>query len=84
MDLLIHDAQYTTKELETRQGWGHSSYEQAIEAAERVGAKQLILTHHDPNHDDDFLRDREKECQARFPNCQLAREGMEIDLSPGV
>jgi len=82
VDLLIHDAQYTSEELKTRKGWGHSSYAQAIQMAEFAGVKQLVLTHHDPDHDDDFLLARERECQTRFPDTRLAREGMEIDLSP--
>jgi phosphoribosyl 1,2-cyclic phosphodiesterase len=77
-DLLIHDAQYTADELAARRGWGHSSYSQAIECAERASVKRLILTHHDPDHDDKFLREAEARCQARFPNCQLARDGMEV------
>ncbi|MEM9887154.1 MAG: MBL fold metallo-hydrolase [Bacteroidota bacterium] len=77
-DLLIHDAQYTEEELKTHRGWGHSSYEQAIACAEQAGAKQLIFTHHDPDHDDDFLTHIEKKYQAVFPNCALAKEGMEI------
>ncbi|MFY0686474.1 MAG: MBL fold metallo-hydrolase [Cyclobacteriaceae bacterium] len=77
-DLLIHDAQYTTKELAVHRGWGHSSYEQAIEVAELADVKQLIMTHHDPDHDDAFLRKMETECQQRMNNCSLAREGMEI------
>ncbi|MEO0469716.1 MAG: MBL fold metallo-hydrolase [Bacteroidota bacterium] len=77
-DLLVHDAQYTDEELATHRGWGHSSYSQAIEVAERAGVKQLIMTHHDPDHDDDFLFRIEQECQDRFPNCKLAKEGLEI------
>jgi phosphoribosyl 1,2-cyclic phosphodiesterase len=77
-DLLIHDAQYTSEELEQYRGWGHSSYDQAIEVAERAGVKKLIMTHHDPDHDDDFLSRMEDYCQKRFPACALAREGMEI------
>jgi phosphoribosyl 1,2-cyclic phosphodiesterase len=77
-DLLIHDAQYTADELKTRRGWGHSCFSQAIECAERAGVKRLILTHHDPDHDDSFLRKAEARCQSRFPNCQLARDGMEV------
>ncbi len=77
-DVLIHDAQYTPDELITHRGWGHSSWEQAIEVAEIAGVKRLYLTHHDPDHNDEFLRKVEKECQARFPNCFLAREGEEV------
>ena len=79
-DLLIHDAQYTSEELERYRGWGHSSYEQAMEVAEKAEVKFLALTHHDPEHDDNFLRLMEKKCQKRYPNCVLAREGMEFTV----
>ena len=77
-DLLIHDAQYTTEELERHRGWGHSSYDQAIELGKICGVKKLVLTHHDPDHDDDFLDNIEILCQKEFPNCWLAKEEMEI------
>ena len=79
-DVLIHDAQYTEEELETHRGWGHSSYEQAIQVAEQAGCKMLVMTHHDPDHNDEFLTKMEKKCQERFKNCVLAREGMEITV----
>jgi phosphoribosyl 1,2-cyclic phosphodiesterase len=79
-DLLIHDAQYTREELGRKTGWGHSSWEQAITVAEQANVRKLVLTHHDPEHDDAFLHQLEKECQARFPDCCLAREKMEIEL----
>ena len=77
-DLLLHDAQFTPAELAQHQGWGHSSYEQAIECARLAGVKRLILTHHDPNHNDAFLAEIEKHCQGLFPNCALARENMTV------
>jgi phosphoribosyl 1,2-cyclic phosphodiesterase len=79
-DLLIHEAQYTSEELKGKKGWGHSSYEQAIQVAEMAGVKQLAITHHDPDHDDEFLTKMEKKCQQRFKDCFLAREKMEIEL----
>jgi phosphoribosyl 1,2-cyclic phosphodiesterase len=79
-DLLVHDAQYTAEELQMHRGWGHSSFDQAMQVAEMAGVKQLAMTHHDPEHDDDFLLRMEKLCQERFPNTQFAREGMEIVL----
>ncbi|MFC2094414.1 MBL fold metallo-hydrolase [Bacteroidota bacterium] len=79
-DLLIHEAQYTTEELKDKKGWGHSSFEQAIQVAEMAGVKQLAITHHDPDHDDEFLTKMEKKCQQRFKDCFLAREKMEIEL----
>jgi len=79
-DLLIHDAQFTDEELKKKRGWGHSSFSQAIEVAERANVKMLALTHHDPDHDDGFLRKMEKKCQHRFKDSFLAREKMEIEL----
>ncbi len=51
-DLLVHDAQYTAEELRTHRGWGHSSFDQAMQVAEMAGVKRLAMTHHDPEHDD--------------------------------
>ena len=79
-DLLVHDAQFTAEELKDRRGWGHSSFDQAMQFAEMAGAKLLALTHHDPDHDDDFLRRIEKLCQERFREAMLARQGMEIAI----
>ena len=79
-DLLVHDAQYTAEELQKRRGWGHSSFDQAMQVAEMAGVKSLALTHHDPDHDDEFLLRIEKLCQERFPNTVLAREGMELPI----
>jgi len=79
-DLLVHDAQYTAEELQNRRGWGHSSFDQAMQVAEMAGVKRLALTHHDPEHDDDFLERIEKLCQERFRDTVLARERMEIAI----
>ena len=77
-DLLIHDAQYTPDELKVKKGWGHSSWEQAIEVAKKAGVKKLALFHHDPEHNDAFLSNMEIECQKHFSNVFLAREGTDI------
>jgi len=79
-DLLVHDAQYTPEELKAKKGWGHSSWEQAVEVAEQAGVKKLALFHHDPEHTDSFLFRMEEECQRRFPGAFLSREGMEIEI----
>jgi phosphoribosyl 1,2-cyclic phosphodiesterase len=78
-DILIHDGQYSSDELVLKKGWGHSSFEQAAEMAIRANVKQLVITHHDPDHDDDYLRKAEKKCQEIFPHSIFAREGMIID-----
>jgi len=79
-DLLVHDAQYTSEELPQRRGWGHSSWEQAVEVAERAGVKRLALFHHDPERTDLQMRRIEEECRRRFPDSFAAREGLEVVL----
>jgi ribonuclease BN (tRNA processing enzyme) len=54
-DLLIHDCQYTDPEYPDHVGWGHSRLTDTLTFARRVGAKRLLLFHHDPLHSDDFL-----------------------------
>ena len=56
VDILVHDAQFTAERLATRQGFGHSSIEQAISSAVEAGVKRLYLTHHHPSHGDAFLQ----------------------------
>ena len=78
-DLLIHDGQYTTEEYQRKfKGWGHSTWQQAAEVALLANVKKLIITHHDPDHNDDFLDGLEKECQKVFPDSLFAKEGMEV------
>jgi phosphoribosyl 1,2-cyclic phosphodiesterase len=78
-DLLIHDGQYTTEEYQNKfKGWGHATWEQAVEVALQAHVKKLVITHHDPDHNDEFLDDLEKKCQKKFPNSLFAKEGMEI------
>lgn len=79
-DLLIHDTQYTPDELKEKRGWGHSSWEQALEVALQAKVKKLALFHHDPEHNDAFLLNVEKECQRIFSEAFLAREGVAASI----
>lgn len=63
-DVLIYDGQYTPEEYNPaafglkgmpKIGWGHSTYKHGIDLALRAGAKKLVLTHHDPTHNDSRL-----------------------------
>ncbi len=79
-DLLIHEGQDTPEELPRFKGWGHSSLEQAVEVAERSDVKGLVITHHDPDHEDGILSEVEKKCQTRYFNTMFPREKIEIKL----
>jgi len=86
VDLLIHDAMYTPEELETHRGWGHSTWAEAVELAADVGAKRLVLFHHEPEHGDDLLdavlEQARRAAQARRQPAEVlaAKEGMELTL----
>ncbi len=74
-DVVIHEAQYTPEEYLAKRHWGHSTYAYVVELAAAAGVPRLILTHHDPSHDDEFMRGFER--RARL----LAKElgsGMEV------
>jgi phosphoribosyl 1,2-cyclic phosphodiesterase len=79
-DLLIHDAQFTREERVARPGWGHSSWEEAVQTALQAGVQRLALFHHDPMHTDAELDELERKARAMFAGAFLAREGMEITV----
>ena len=81
-DLLIHDAQYLTQELEKMRSWGHSSYAEAMALAQDAGVKRLVLFHHDPERSDEQIDEILKECIKKDSNllCQAATEGDTIQL----
>ncbi len=75
-DILIIDGQYTEKEYLTRKFWGHSTNIQAANFAKEANVGRLILTHHDPSHDDQFIDKMVEEAQQIFPNMVGARDRM--------
>ncbi|CAN5481766.1 MBL fold metallo-hydrolase [soil metagenome] len=88
-DLLIHDCQYTDEEYPRHVGWGHSGVGDTLTFADRVGARKLLLFHHDPLHTDETLAALESDAQNRWASLghdpqsiESAREGETVDL-PG-
>ena len=55
-NLLIHDSQYTTEDylnsFVPKQGYGHSTFDMAIECKNQVGAEKLVFFHLDPEYND--------------------------------
>lgn len=82
IDVLIHDAQYSRKEIENgKKGWGHSAWEDVVDLAITAKVKQLFLYHHDPEITDEQLNERQLLAQQRFPDTHIAREGLKIPMS---
>jgi phosphoribosyl 1,2-cyclic phosphodiesterase len=83
VDILIYDSQYTPEEYAgqngmPKTGWGHSTYEAAVDLAKAAGVKQLVLYHHDPGQDDAAVREKEKRAKVLFPNAVAAYEGLTL------
>lgn len=86
--LLIHDCQYDDIEYRARCGWGHSRLSDALTFALRARCGQVMLTHHDPDHDDARLEQTGAEAAERWSQLGgdgaplLAREGQMVEVSP--
>ena len=82
-DVLIHDAQYTEEEYESRFGWGHSSIKHLLQLAESASVKEAYMFHHDPDHTDSFLDQMIAKAQKDANSSlkvNIASQGMEIDI----
>ncbi len=83
-NLLIHDAQYTTEDylnsLVPKQGYGHSTFDMAVECQNQTGAEKLVFFHFDPEYDDDKLDLIQEQYKPISDRAILAYEGLEIDL----
>ena len=87
-DLLIYDAMYTADEYAgrvgpSRVGWGHSTWEAGVAAADAAGVGRLVLFHHDPRRGDDAVDAIEAAAARARPGTLAAREGMELVVAAG-
>ena len=79
-DLMIYDAMYTPKEYLLFSGWGHSSWEKAVELTKAGNIKRTALFHHAPSHTDMVMRNIEKEAQAKDNRLFAAKENVSLSL----
>ena len=86
VDVLVMDAQYDREEYGDHVGWGHGCVDEVVALALRAEVKQLILFHHDPDHDDDKvsrMTDHARQlvaAQNGTLEVEAAREGMVVEL----
>ena len=84
VDIFIYDCTYTDAEyhdpVSSKVGWGHSTWQEGIRLATAAQAKQLVIFHHDPSHDDRFLDQVGQEAAQLFQRVTVAQEGMVFDL----
>ncbi|WP_414563018.1 MULTISPECIES: MBL fold metallo-hydrolase [unclassified Anabaena] len=87
-DILIYDSTYTDEEYHSPKspkiGWGHSTWQEAVKIAKAANVKTLVIYHHDPAHNDDFLDHVGEQACAEFPGAIMAREGMILPVPTSV
>jgi phosphoribosyl 1,2-cyclic phosphodiesterase len=84
VDVLIYDCMYTDEEYHNPQsgkiGWGHSTWQEGVKLALAANVKKLVIFHHDPSHNDEFMDLTSSRSIQVFPQSVVAREGMEISI----
>lgn len=83
-NLLIHDAQYTSEDYlnshSPKQGFGHSTYEMALEAKSKTNAQKLAFFHYEPSYDDSKLDKIKELYTSQNKNVFMAYEGLELNI----
>lgn len=83
-DLLIHDAQYTHQDyispVMPKQGYGHSTFNMAIETAKLAKSKKLYFFHYDPTYDDNILDMLDNDFNNMTVDFDFSKENLEIVL----
>jgi phosphoribosyl 1,2-cyclic phosphodiesterase len=84
-DVMVYDAQYTPEQMAAeKKGWGHSSWLEGVRIAQECKVKTLILFHHDPDSNDDFVDGLVMSARQEFPHTWGANEGLTITVPYGV
>jgi phosphoribosyl 1,2-cyclic phosphodiesterase len=86
-DLLVHDCQYTSEEMNQRRGWGHTDVQSVAKLALEAGVRRLVLFHHDPWRTDAGVQRMRERCaevihEANGGNIEVecASEGMVLEV----
>ena len=78
-DLLVHEATFADEEQQRAVDTGHSTSREAAGVAAKAGVRQLALTHLSARYTVN-TSDLLQQAKEIFPNCIVARDGLEIDV----
>ena len=77
-DLVIYDSTYTDDEFPKFVGWGHSTWQEGLRLCEAAKSGRLVVFHHDPMHDDDFMDKVAAAAEKARSGTIVAREGLTL------
>ena len=80
-EAMVYDAMFTDAEYPHFVGWGHSTWQQAIDIAKKANVPHPLLFHHAPQRDDDSLDRIRAAAQEQIPGAEAAAEGMIINVT---
>lgn len=78
-DIMVHDAQYLPSEYPSKIGWGHSTWEHAVEVSQAAQVSHMVVASHDPARSDDQVTSLLDAASERFPRVSGAASGSRIE-----
>ncbi len=80
-DVLVYDAQYLPNEYaDSKVGWGHSTWSDAVAIAKKAGVDRLVITSHDWRRTDDEVDAIVEMARSEFPSTEAAAAGKSIEI----
>ncbi len=79
-DIVVYDSTYTDEEWPLYKGWGHSTWQEGVRLCEQANVGKLVIFHHDPSHDDDFMDEVARQAEEMREGTVVAREGMMLEI----
>ncbi len=80
-DILIYDSTFTPEEYEAgKKGWGHSTWAEGVKIGREAGVRALFLSHYNPEHSDEKVKELILKAKSHFPSTHGARQGEELRL----
>jgi phosphoribosyl 1,2-cyclic phosphodiesterase len=79
-DLVIYDSTYTDAEFPEKVGWGHSTWQEGVRLCRAANSKRLAIFHHDPDHEDPFMEQVERDAREMWDGAIVSRETMVLEL----
>jgi ribonuclease Z len=82
-DLLVHEATYANEQGKLAVERRHSTAEESARLAREASVKRLVLTHVSARYTGEGLKELLREATSVFPNTEIAKDGLSIELKRG-